>query len=314
MGYRRQENGLDVASRIGEIRRVLWIVLALNVGVALAKIAWGTISHSAAMQADGFHSLFDGASNVVGLVGTGMAGKPADRDHPYGHSKYETYASAAIGAMLLFAAYRIGSSAAAQLFRDAAPPSVTSLSFAVMLGTLCVNIGVTIWERRVGARLRSEILLADAGHTRSDILVSLGVIASLVLVRLGFEKADPIVALLVAVAIVYTAWGVFRQAGVTLSDSARIPASDICRVAEAVEGVMGCHHIRTRGMEAEVYVDLHVQVDSGLTVAAGHAIAEAVERALCDEFRQVADTIVHLEPYDEYQMAKTAEEIDAGLV
>ena len=92
---------------------MLWIILFLNFGVAFAKLFWGIAIGSAAMQADGFHSLFDGTSNIVGLVGMGFASRPADEDHPYGHSKYETYASAIIGAMLLFAAYRIGSEAIA---------------------------------------------------------------------------------------------------------------------------------------------------------------------------------------------------------
>lgn len=313
MGYTRPADSDEGLQRIRSIRRVLWIILLLNVGVALAKLTWGSVTHSAAMQADGFHSLFDGASNVVGLVGMSFAGRPADQDHPYGHGKYETYASAAIAAMLIFAAYRIGSSAYAQLVGTGQAARVDAISFVVMLGTLTVNIIITTWERRVGRRLGSEILVADASHTGSDVLVSLGVIVSLVLVQLGFDKADPIVALLVAIAIVYTAFGVFRQASATLSDSARIPPHEICAAAATVPGVLGCHHVRTRGSEAEVYVDLHIQVDPNKSVAEGHEVAEAVERELCSAFAQIADVIAHLEPYDDYQQAKTAEEIDAGL-
>ena len=313
MGYRKPTEAGVAADRIGSIRRVLWIILTLNVGVALAKLSYGMISGSAAMQADGFHSLFDGASNVVGLVGMGFAARPADRDHPYGHGKYETYASAAIGAMLLLAAYRVGSSALAQLTGEATPPNVTRMSFVIMIGTLCVNIFITTWERRVGKKLGSPILVADASHTGSDILVSLGVILSLVLVELGFPKADPIVAMLVAVAIAYTAWGVFKQASATLSDSSRIPSADICAAAMGCAGVLGCHSVRTRGSEAEVYVDLHVQVDATRTVADGHRIAEQVERCVAESFPTVVDVIAHLEPFDEYQVAKTAEELDAGL-
>lgn len=312
MGYRRPDDERS-STRIHDIRRVLWAILALNVGVALAKLFWGLASGSAAMQADGFHSLFDGASNIVGLVGMGLASRPADRDHPYGHGKYETYASAAIGGMLVFAAYRVGSSAIAQLSGDSVA-QVSATSFVIMVGTLAVNIFITTWERRVGRRLNSEILIADASHTGSDILVSVGVIVSLVLVRLGFAKADPIVALLVAGAIVYTAWGVFKQAGTTLSDTARIPPEQVCEVVKSAPGVLGCHHVRTRGSEAEVYVDLHVQVDETRTVADGHRIAEEVERLIVERFPTVVDAIVHLEPYDQYQVEKTAEEIDAGLV
>lgn len=314
LGYNTQsavESG--TTERIRRIRAVLWAILALNVGVALAKMGWGFYSGSVAMQADGFHSLFDGASNVVGLVGMYLAGRPADRDHPYGHSKYETYASAIIGAMLALAAWRVGSSAIAELRDPGAPANVTAISFGIMLGTLLVNIGVTTYERRVGRKLGSEILIADASHTGSDVLVSLGVIAGLAAVKMGFPIADPLIALAVSGAIAYTAWGVFKQANETLSDSARIPPADICAAALAVDGVLGVHHVRTRGSESEVYVDLHVQVDPGMTVDAGHAVAEAVERALCGAFEQVVDVIAHLEPFDEYQRHKTAEEVDAGL-
>jgi cation diffusion facilitator family transporter len=314
VGYRRPTSEESGGQRIRSIKRVLWIILFLNLAVALAKIAWGTISRSSAMQADGFHSIFDGASNVVGLVGMALASRPADDDHPYGHGKYETYASAIIGAMLLLAAYRIGSEAIGSLTRQVVPPRVDAISFAVMLGTLTVNVFVTLWERRVGHKLGSSILVADASHTGSDVLVSLGVIVSLVLVKMGFPLADPIVALLVCVAIVYTAWGVFRQASATLSDSARIPPADVCAVALRVPGVMGCHTIRTRGSEAEVYVDLHVQVDPESSVAAGHQVAENVEREVAESFSQVVDVIAHLEPYDAYQKAKTAEETRAGLL
>ena len=313
MGYRRPATERTNEQRVRAIKRMLWIILFLNWGVALAKLGWGTVTQSSAMQADGFHSLFDGAGNVIGLVGMGIASRPADRDHPYGHGKFETYASAAIGAMLLFAAYKIGSEALAKLLHGAPPPTVDRMSFVVMFGTLIVNLGVTIWERAEGKKLGSSILVADASHTASDAFVSIGVIISLVLVGMGFPKADPIVALLVTVAIAITAWGVFKQASATLSDSARIPVHDVCAVAMAVPGVLGCHHIRTRGSEAEVHVDLHVQVDPAISVAAGHEIAEEVERALAEHYDEVMDVIAHLEPFDAYQQAKTERESRVGL-
>lgn len=313
MGYRRPDSIEASSDRIRQIRRVLWIVLALNVAVALAKLGWGLVTGSAAMQADGFHSLFDGTSNIVGLVGMSVASRPADRDHPYGHTKYETYASAAIGAMLLFAAYRIGTTAVSGLRAGGTEVEVNMTSFFVMVATLTVNLFITWWERREGKRLGSEILVADASHTASDALVSIGVIIGLVFVQMGYPLADPIVALLVAFAIVYTAWGVFKQAGSTLSDTARLDPHKVCAVALEEDGVLGCHHVRSRGLESEVYVDMHIQVDPSVSVAAGHAIAEAVERRVCSRFNGVADVIVHLEPLDEYQQAKTAEEIDAGL-
>ena len=165
-----------------------------------------------------------------------------------------------------------------------------------MLGTLAVNLFVTTWERRAGRRLGSEILIADASHTLSDVLVSSGVIVSLILVKAGLEAADGIVALLVAVVIFHTAWGIFRGVLHTLGDAARLPADEVAAVAAAVPGVVAAHGVRTRGPESQVAVDLHVQVDPETTVARGHGITHAVEDALRKEYRQTTDVVVHLEP------------------
>ncbi len=278
------------------IRRVLWVVLFLNVAVALAKLAYGIATHSAAMEADGFHSLFDGASNVIGLVGIWYAGRPADEGHPYGHDKFETFAAAVIGILLVFAGYTVGKGAIDSLLGRGVPTEVTTISFAVMLGTLAVNILVTTWERRAGRRLGSEVLVADASHTLSDVLVSIGVIISLVLVGLGIEMADGIVALLVAVAILRTAWGIMSGVLHTLGDAARLPADEVAAAACGVPGVAGCHAVRTRGPESRVHVDLHVQVAPDTTVERGHAIAHEVEDALRSAYGQITDVVVHLEP------------------
>ncbi|MDI6901481.1 MAG: cation diffusion facilitator family transporter [Anaerosomatales bacterium] len=294
------------------VKRTLWGILALNLLVAAAKLGYGLVTGSVAMTADGFHSVFDGTSNVIGLLGMGIAGRPADADHPYGHAKYETFASAVIAIMLLIAAWRVGSSAVSELLDPGPGPRVDALSFVVMIGTLIVNIVVTTYERRVGRRLGSEILLADASHTASDVLVSLGVIAGLIAVRLGYPLADPIIGLGVAVAILAAAVRVFKSANATLSDQARMPVEDICDAALTVPGVLGCHDVRTRGLAMEVYVDLHIQVDPGATVAEGHDVAEQVERHLCDAFDQIADVIAHVEPFDAYQREKTARQSEDG--
>ncbi|MBN2247212.1 MAG: cation transporter [Coriobacteriia bacterium] len=312
MGYSRPST-TDI-SRTREIRRVLWWVLLLNVGVATAKLGYGFFIDSVSITADGFHSLFDGTSNIIGLVGLGLAARPADRGHPYGHGKYETFASAAIGALLLFAAWRVGSSAFARLQDPGTGPAVDATSFAVMLVTLAINLVVTTLERRVGKRMGSELLKADASHTASDVLVTLGVIGGLAAVRLGYPIADPILGLLVAVFIVVTAFRVLASAGGSLADTARLDPAEVSARALEVDGVLGCHDVRTRGSESEVYVDVHVQVDPAISVARGHAIAERVEQAIVEGFPEVVDAIAHLEPLDEYQRQKTAEQERSGLL
>lgn len=287
-----------VSERMRAIRRVLWIILALNLGVAAAKYVYGTISGSASMQADGIHSVFDSAGNVVGLVGISLAARPADESHPYGHAKFETYASLAIGALLLLAAFEVGSSAVGKLVSGSYTAEVTPLSFAVMIGTLAVNLGVTAYERRCAKRYKSEVLAADANHTLSDALVSVGVIAGLAAVALGFPMADPIMALVVTLAILGTAWDVFKHALATLSDHARIPEEDVRAAALAVPGVRDAHRIRTRGTEGEVYADLHVLVAPEMTVQAAHELSERVERAVEKRFPSVVEALVHIEPDD----------------
>lgn len=313
LGYTRAEESRP-GGRMAKVRAVLLGVLSLNLVVALAKMGYGAFTGSISMQADGFHSLFDGTSNVIGLVGIWLASRPADPSHPYGHGKFETYASAAIGGMLMFAAYSVGSEAWQRLVSGPdIPPRVDAGSFAVMLGTLSVNVGVTLYERHVGNRLGSAILIADASHTGSDVLVSLGVIGGLAAVSLGYPAADPLIALAVAGAIVVTAIRVLGEASATLSDTARLDPIRVCDSVLDVPGVLGCHSVRTRGSESDVYVDLHIQVDRGASVEAGHAIAERVERAVCKAFPEVRDVIVHLEPLDAYQASKTASEARQGL-
>ena len=159
-----------------------------------AKAAWGLISGSTAMFADGIHSLTDASSNVVALVAMAAASKPLDESHPYGHQKYESFASAIIGVMLLLAAWRVGSAVGATpsstYAKNGTLPKVevTAVSFVVMLTTLAINIFVVWFETRRGNELDSDVLQSDAKHTLSDIWVTLGVIVSLVLVRPVFPS------------------------------------------------------------------------------------------------------------------------------
>ncbi len=304
MGYDGRD-GDERADRFRSITRVLVLVLILNVLVALAKLGYGSFIGSVSMVADGFHSLFDGLSNVVGLVGVAVARRPADESHPYGHSKYETWASALIGGLLVIAAWQVGSEAVSRLIQGAPGPDVGPAAFAVMIGTLAVNVSVSLYERRKGRLLRSDILLADSEHTMSDAYVSLGVIAGLVLVLLGFPQADSIAALVVVAMILRAAWKILRQATDTFSDRSRIPPAAVAEACTSVEGLLGCHDVRTRGSMSEVYVDLHVQVDPDMSLAAAHDVAERAERAVFDAFPQVVDVIAHVEPMDEYQAGKT---------
>ena len=154
------------------------IVLFLNLAVAFAKIIYGTLTSTLSMTADGYHSLFDGVSNIVGLVGSFIAARPPDKEHPYGHQKYETIASIFIALLLLYVGVEIFRHALDR-FLIRSVPEVTAISFLVIIGTMCINYLVTRYEYRQGLALRSQVLIADSLHTKSDIYVSLSVILSL---------------------------------------------------------------------------------------------------------------------------------------
>jgi len=292
----RSSGGTPWDRRCRAIRRVLWVVLSLNLAVAAAKIVYGVLSDSSAMQADGVHSLVDGTSNVIALVGVVLASRPADRSHPYGHGKFETFAAAGIAVLLCVGGYTIGREAIEHLLGRGEPTRVDAVSFVVMGVTLCVNVIVTTWESRAGRRLRSEVLRADARHTLSDVLVSSGVIVSLIAVRAGWEQADGVVALVIALVVLYTAFTVLRRAGRTLADASCLDADELARVALDVPGVEGCHRVRTRGPEGSVCADLHVQVAPDTSVDNGHRIAHEVEARLRGAHPEISDVLVHVEP------------------
>lgn len=283
------------AQRNRKVRQVLAAILVANWAVASAKLVLGLVYQSASVTADGMHSFIDGSSNIIGLVAMTAAARPADEDHPYGHGKFEAIASLGIGAMIGIGMLELGRMALDSLLHDK-HPQVTPVMAGVMVFTLVVNLGVTRVERRLGERLKSSLLLADANHTLSDVFVTLAVLVSLGLVWLGYPRADGVVALVVMVFVAYVAYGIVRQAVGILSDTARLDAAQVGQLAMGVPGVLSCRDVRSRGMEDSVYVDLKIEVDPQLSTAQAHEVADQVEQRLHGSFPQVVDVVVHVEP------------------
>lgn len=284
--------------RTREIRNVLATILGLNLLVASAKIIIGLASNSLSMTADGIHSLMDGASNVVGLVGLAAAARPPDPNHPYGHRRFETITSLGIAVFLLLALQQI-LQGAWNRWQSGDAPQVSAINFAVMAVAIGISLGVTIWERQAGKRLSSSILIADARHTASDVMISVSVIIGLILVRAGYPIADLLLAVLIAGAIAWAAWQIIRDAALTLSDVAVHSPSDIDRAARTVAGVQGVHNVRTRGGDGMTWVDMHIQVDPGMPVDDAHEISSNVASRVEEEVGEPADVTVHIEPATE---------------
>jgi len=277
------------------VRRVLLITLGLNLTVSAGKVVVGHLSGSLAMLADGFHSLVDGANNVIGLIVAAFAFRAPDPGHPYGHRKFETAATSVIGLALLALAWEIFSSAFGRTTQPALP-EISLLNWAVMAATIGVNLFVSWYEGREGRRLQSAFLVADSVHTRADLYVSLGVVASFVAAMLGLAWADPLVAVVIAAIIAWQAGVILLQAFDVLTDRAALPAHEVERLAAGVAGVVSVHDVRTRGRRDAIYVDLTVRLDGDTSLRDAHAVADRIEETLAKAHPGIADVVVHLEP------------------
>jgi cation diffusion facilitator family transporter len=281
--------------RYADVTRVLYRVLVANLAVAVAKIALGYGTGSISIVSDGYHSLTDSASNVVALVGIAVARRPPDRNHPYGHRKYETMASLAIMLFLIIVLVEVLKTAFDRLMTGGTP-RVFPEGIGLMIVTLVVNLFVVSYESREGRRLRSEVLLADAKHTRSDVLTSGAVLGALIGVWRGYPILDPVAALLVAVFIGHACWSIAQEASRILSDEIVIAEEEVRAVVQSVPHVLGCEKIRTRGSADHAFLDLHLWLDGAMPLDFAHATSHVVKDRLMAKFPALADVVIHIEP------------------
>mgnify|MGYP005847396201 CR=1 FL=1 len=286
---------MSATPRYREVQRVLVLTLVANLLVAASKIVVGLLTGTLSMVADGVHSSLDATNNVVGLVSVHFAARPPDAEHPYGHRRYETLASLLIGGLLLVTAWEIVKSSLERL-TGADEPEVGALNFAVMIVTVGVNLAISVYESREGKRLRSEFLLADSAHTRSDIFVSLTVIAGLVAVRLGWAWVDAVAALGVVAIIALAAWRILRRAADILVDSAALDPDEVAAVVGETPGVQEVVRVRSRGPGDDVHVDLDVRVAAPTTADHAAAIADAIRARLRERFDGLRDIVVYFAP------------------
>jgi cation diffusion facilitator family transporter len=281
--------------RQGAVSRVLFRVLLLNLAVAGAKLVFGYATGTVSMISDGFHSLTDSASNIVGLAGARASRKPPDRDHPYGHRKFETLAAGGIFVFLVLAVIEVARSALPRL-SGGELPHVTGWSFGVMLVTIAINLIVVKYERGEGRRLRSELLIADSMHTQSDVLTSAAVLVSLAGVSLGYPLLDPIGGLVIAAFIARSGWLILRETSSILADRVAIDENSIREVVMSVPEVVGCHEIRSRGSADHVFLDLHVWFRGDTSLFEAHRLSHVVKDRLLARYPQITDAIIHIEP------------------
>jgi len=289
---------VDIQKHYRKIRKILIVILALNWLVALAKIIYGLSSHCSSMTADGFHSLSDGTSNVIGLLGIHFACQPVDQDHPYGHKKYETLFSLVIAAMLFIVSFNLIKQGWSRLLQPIMP-RVDISSFVIMITTLVVNTWVMRYENKKGRELKSDILISDSMHTRADIFTSFSVIVSLIAIKLGLPLIDPIITILISLFIGYAAFEIAKQSSDVLCDTAVfLDDQKIRDIVLKTKGVRACHKIRSRGRIDDIYIDLHVQVNPNMHIDNAHQISDHIEEAIKSAIPGITDVVVHMEPME----------------
>lgn len=282
-----------------KVKKLLWIILFANLAVAAIKIAMGYMIKSSSLTADGFHSLTDGSSNIIGLIGIHFAAMPVDQDHPYGHSKFETLAGLFIAVMLFILGLRVVSNAILNILHPITP-TVSTESLIAILITLIINMAVSKIEYQQGKKLQSTILISDSLHTRSDIFISLGVLCTLTLVRLGLPPiVDSMASLVVAAFVLHAAYEIFNETSSVLVDQAAVSTEAVTGIIMTFPQVRNVHKIRSRGSQHNIYIDLHLLIEPDMNIEASHKLMHDIEAKLCLELKKSVQTHIHLEPYYE---------------
>ncbi len=276
-----------------KVLRIILIEGLANFIVLTVKLVVGIGTGSLAVLGDAAHSLTDIVNNIVAWLVTRISARPADSKHPYGHRKFETLAVFALAALLSVLAFELVLHA---LTREATEITTGRLELGLMLGVLMVNIAVSTWQRRWAKRLQSNILLADANHTLSDVLITLSVIAGWQLSALGWIWIDQVCAVAVAGVILYLAFGLFKRTLPVLLDERALDSEQVRAVVQGVDGVRAIPRVRSRWVGTACAVDLVIEVDAQLPTAEAHKITDQLEVLLSERF-DVHDISIHVEPH-----------------
>lgn len=289
-GYKHEADGRQITS-------ITYLGMAVNIALAIVKIAIGFFAVSLALVADGLHSLSDLATDAVVLLGVRLGAKKPDRTHPYGHGRAETF-SAALVAIVLIA---VGSAMIHYATMAIARGEVT-LPRIEVLAAAVISIAAKEWlyraTRKVAIRSQSPALYANAWHHRSDALSSVAVVIGFILLQFNFGHGDQIAAVAVGMMVIWVGVKIIGDCVRELTESAadEDTTEHIKQVINSKPSIRQWHKLRTRTVGREVFLDLHILVDPELNITAAHEIADSLEKALHDQITRPINITVHIEP------------------
>ncbi len=292
---------LDPA-RIGKLKaRASYVGAAANVFQTLIKIGFGILGQSAALIADGIHSLSDLLSDLLVIIAVTLGSREADYEHPYGHRRFETIATVILGVSLIAIGGAIAWSVMNRMAHPEYLPVPNELSLGIALVSILLNEWLYHYTKGIAKKTRSKLLLANAWHQRSDAITSVVVLFGIGAVMFGYPLADAIAALVVALMIAKIGLNLILESIKELVDTSLPPklVAEIRNTIMGIDGVEGIHLLRTRQMGEDALIDAHIVVDPRITVSEGHSIGDTVRDELISRFDDVIDVLVHIDPEDD---------------
>jgi cation diffusion facilitator family transporter len=280
------------AQRDENVQRVILIEGSVNFVVLLAKLLVGLSTGSLAIVGDSIHSLTDVINNVVAWVICRVSSSPPDREHPYGHRKFETLAVFCLASLLVVLSFELGIHA---INKDDTEIENSTWGLGIMFAVLIINIVLATWQHKCARKLKSDILLADATHTFSDVLTTIVVIAGWQFSAMGYLWLDSVCALGVSFLVLYLAFGLFKRALPTLVDQFALDPELLSNSVKEVQGVCKVNRVRSRWIGREKSVDLVISVNPELSTIDSHNIATNVETHIEQKYG-VYDISIHVEP------------------
>lgn len=278
-----------------KVRRVLLVVLFSNLILGLIKVLYGYNTNVLSITADGYDSLLDALTNIVGIAAVYISGKPSDNEHRYGHNKVETFASLLISGTLFIVAYEIIEAAIERFFNNVIP-SISPSTYSVLIITLIITVLVSRYEKKMGEKYNSDLLITDSEHIKSDALATGIIIISLIFIENGLTILDPILSLAISLLIIKTGFTIMKNNVDILLDINILDSSEIENEIRNIYGVNNIHNIRTRGTKSAVYVDMHLVVDDYLSITQAHQISKSCKNTLFNKFPEIKDITIQVEP------------------
>ena len=280
--------------------KVTIIGILANITLSVIKFIGGIIGNSTAMVADAVHSLSDLFTDTIVLVTHKISQIPKDEDHPYGHGRAESIGTTAIGIIIIFAGIGLAYEGW-NIIQSESPPIPEPIAAGMALVSIFIKEWLFRYTYSVGKKSNSSLLIANAWHHRSDAISSIAALVGIIGSMMGYPMLDPIAAAMVGFMIIHVGYKLTRGGFRDLMDTAlsEKDTRDIQGVIDEISGVIKTHDLRTRKIGGEVLIDVHIQVDSDLTVTEGHEIAERVRRNLINRYPKTQDVLVHVDGYDD---------------